>query len=183
MLLAEQCEIRYEYGGYAIRGSLADAVAKSSPAIAALSLILAALVAGRALRRSGESERIALVASACVLVWLVFILTSKVGSPQYLLWLAPLVPLMPLRSAWDFRAAIGFVVACVVTTLTYPYLWTSVHGPNLPDRTDLWAGPNVLGFALLLCAGSFSCAFAVWVFVRLATPTITGDPRHPCPAS
>ena len=150
VLLADSCEVRYEYGGYALRGSLADRVARASPAIAAIPLVLAVLVAGHALHRASDTDRVMLTASGCVLVWLSFILTGKVGSPQYLLWVAPLVPLLPLRNQWDYRAAGVFVAACVLTTLTYPYLWPNVHGAAVPDRPGVWSGPNGLGFALVI---------------------------------
>jgi hypothetical protein len=100
-------------------------------------------------------------------VWLVFILTGKVGSPQYLLWLAPLVPLGFLRTNWDYRAAALFVVACLLTTLTYPYLWVNVHGPAIPGETGVWAGPNSLGYALLVGRWGALAAYALWLCVRL----------------
>ena len=58
VLLADSCEVRYEYGGYALRGSLADRVARSFAAIAAIPLVLAVLVAGHAsaARRYGSSH-------------------------------------------------------------------------------------------------------------------------------
>ena len=106
-----------------------------------------------------------MLAAGCTLVWLVFILTGKVGSPQYLLWLAPLVPLGLLRSKWDYRAAVIFVAACLLATLTYPYLWTNVHGPSVTEGT--WAGPNVLGYALLFARWVPLAAYAIWLYVRL----------------
>jgi hypothetical protein len=171
VLLADSCEVRYEYGGYALRGSLADSVARASPAIAAIPLVLAVLVAGHALRRASDRDRVMLTASGCVLVWLSFILTGKVGSPQYLLWVAPLVPLLPLRNQWDYRAAGVFVAACVLTTLTYPYLWPNVHGVAVPDRPGVWSGPNGLGFALMIGRWLAIAGYTIWLFVRLATFT------------
>jgi hypothetical protein len=167
VLLAAGGEIRYEFGGYAVRGDVADAVARASPILAALALIVAVVVAGRALRRVDDTQRLPVLAVSCSLVWLVFILTGKVGSPQYLLWLAPLVPLGFLRTNWDYRAAALFVVACLLTTLTYPYLWVNVHGPAIPGETGVWAGPNSLGYALLVGRWGALAAYALWLCVRL----------------
>jgi hypothetical protein len=125
------------------------------------------VVAGRALRNAAAPELMAVLASSCALVWLVFILTGKVGSPQYLLWLAPLVPLGFLRTKWDYRAAGLFVAASLLTTLTYPYLWTNVHGPAIPGEIGVWSGPNALGYALLLAKWSALGAYALWLYARL----------------
>ena len=76
--------------------------------------IAALLVEGRAIRRAPVSGRTPVVASGCVLVWLAFLLTNKVGSPQYLLWLAPLVPLLPLRTRAERTWGVAFVVAGVL---------------------------------------------------------------------
>ena len=135
--------------------------------MAGLALVLAVVVAGRALRNAAAPEHMAVLASSCALVWLVFILTGKVGSPQYLLWLAPLVSLGFLRTKWDYRAAGLFVAACLLTTLTYPYLWTNVHGPAIPGEIGEWSGPNALGYALLLAKWSALGAYALWLYARL----------------
>ena len=167
VLLAAGGEIRYEYGGYAVRGDVADTVAKASSIIAGLALIVAVVVAGRSLRRADDTQRLPVLAAGCALVWLAFILTGKVGSPQYLLWLAPLVPLGFLRTKWDYRAAALFVAACLLTTLIYPYLWVNVHGPAIPGETGVWAGPNGLGYALLVARWGALVAYALWLCVRL----------------
>jgi hypothetical protein len=167
VLLAAGGEIRYEYGGYAVRGDVADGVARASPAVAGLALVLAVVVAGRALRNASEPERLPVLAAGCVLVWLVFILTGKVGSPQYFLWLAPLVPLTFLQSKWEYRAAGLFLAACLLTTLTYPYLWTNVHGSAVPGEIGLWSGPNAFGYALLLAKWVALGAYALWLYARL----------------
>ena len=168
VLLMAGGEIRYEFGGYAVRGELADRVAKASPFLAAPLLVVAVLLAARALRRAGEAEWLSVAAAGCALVWLVFILTAKVGSPQYLLWLSPLAPLVPLRTREEHRAAVGLGVACLVTTLTYPYLWPAVHGAPLSDRPGNWAGPNVLGYALLFARWGLLAGYTAWLAVRLA---------------
>jgi hypothetical protein len=71
---------------------------------------------------------------------MVFIATNKVFSPQYLLWLAPLVPLIPFHGKGRFVFQGAFVLVCflssallvvlgadVVDVGAEPYSWT-VHG-------------------------------------------------------
>lgn len=148
-LLAGERDVGYAFGGYAVRGATADAVARAAPVVTLVGLALALVVVFRAIRRSQPSDRVEAVASGCVLLWLVFLLTNKVGSPQYLLWLAPLVPLIALRTPAERKWGIGFVVAGVLATLVYPYLWPQVHGAPVPGRADAWSGPTAFGFALM----------------------------------
>jgi hypothetical protein len=157
--------VRYEFGGYVVRGPTVDAVARLTPLVAAAGLGLAVLAAGRALRRTGGERSV--LAAGCALVWSAFILTSKVGSPQYLLWVAPLVPLLPLRTRGDYARAVGFVVAAGLATLTYPYLWTNVHGPSVAEPPGTWAGPNPLGLALLIARWAAVAVVAGSLFARL----------------
>jgi hypothetical protein len=90
-----------------------------------------------------------------------------VGSPQYLLWLAPLVPLLPMQTDGDRRWACGFVVAALLVTLTYPFLWHSVLGKPIPDQPGTWAGPNAVGFVLLIARWAVLALLTVWMGVRL----------------
>jgi hypothetical protein len=148
-LLAD-VEVGYGFGGCVVLGPAADGVAKAAAVVAAVAVAAAALVAVRAVRRAAPSERLSAVAGGCVLVWLTFMLTNKVASLQYFLWVAPLVPLLALRTRADRRWAVGFVVAGVLATLTFPYLWPLIHGEPDPDRPGVWAGPTAAGLALLL---------------------------------
>jgi hypothetical protein len=167
LLALPETGVGYSFGGYTLQGSTADAVARASPAITLVALGLAFGVAARALRRARPEDRIEVLAGSCVLVWLAFLLTNKVGSPQYLLWVAPLVPLLGLRTRADRIWGIGFVIAGLLATLTYPYLWRTVHGPPLPDNPDAWSGPTAFGFALLSARWGIVAVLAGWLAVRL----------------
>lgn len=167
VLLASEPDVGYAFGGYVVRGPLADAVARAAPGVALTALALAVLVAGRAIRRAPTTGRAEVVAGGCVLVWLVFLLTNKVGSPQYLLWLAPLVPLLPLRTRGERAWGVAFVAAGLLATLTYPYLWPQVHGAPLPGRAEAWSGPTAFGFALMFARWGAVAALTGWLAVRL----------------
>ncbi|WP_123941701.1 MULTISPECIES: glycosyltransferase family 87 protein [unclassified Frondihabitans] len=86
-----------------------------------------------------------------------FIVFNKVGSPQYVLWLTPIVAvgLMTKRSEWRFPGAV-LIIVCVLTTLVYPVLYD-----------DLLAGG--VGTALLLTVRNLLLiVIFVWATYRLA---------------
>lgn len=167
LLLLADVRVGYAFGGYEVQGPAADAVARAAPGITLAALVAALLVAGRAIRRVAPAERVRMTLSGAVLVWLAFILANKVGSPQYLLWLAPLVPLLPMRTRTERGWAVGFVSAGLLATLTYPYLWPAVHGAPVPGQPGTWAGPTTLGFALLLTRWGTLVVLTVWLAARL----------------
>jgi len=83
-----------------------------------------------------------LIASTLVLT--AFIVAGKVFSPQYLIWLMPLIPLLPGRSG---RAAIGvFLCALLLTQLLFPYAYDA-----LLDR-------QTIGIALLTARNALMLA-------------------------
>jgi len=160
LLLVPGARVGESYSSRDVRGPFTAQVAKAAQVLTLVAVGAAVLVAGRAIRRSSGADRVPALVGGCVLVWLAFVLTNKVGSPQYLLWIAPLVPLLPLRTGTERIWAIGFVTAGLLATLMYPYLWPAVHGPPVPDQPDTWAGPTAIGFVLL---------FARWSVVIVLT--------------
>ena len=89
----------------------------------------------------------------------------KVGSPQYLLWLAPLVPLLPLRPRGADRYwAVLLLAGMVVTTLIFPCLYEEVKGERRGDEL-LWAGPTAIGLALLAAKSFLLGAAFIWLAV------------------
>lgn len=167
VLMTSEPDVGYAFGGYVVRGPLADAVARAAPIIALTALALSMLVAGRAIRRATAANRTEVTAGGCVLVWLAFLLTNKVGSPQYLLWLSPLVPLLALRTRGERAWGVAFVIAGLLATLTYPYLWPQVHGAPLQDRAEAWSGPTTFGFVLMFARWGIVAALTGWLAVRL----------------
>ena len=101
--------------------------------------------------------------ASSLLVWLGFILCTKVGSPQYLLWLAPLAALLPFgRSARWWLVVL--LASMVVTTLIYPCLYAEVKGTRIGDEL-IWTGPTPLGLALLAAKSILLGASFVWLAV------------------
>ncbi len=58
------------------------------------------------------------LAEACLLTSLVIILTGKIFSPQYLIWVTPLIALVG-RANWKWLLTWGLV--CALTTFMFPY--------------------------------------------------------------
>lgn len=167
VLLTFGGEVRQQHACYTVRGPVADAVASVSPFLTVAALTAAFVVASRALQRAAPDAALTALASGSMFVWLAFIVTNKVGSPQYLLWLMPLLPLVPLRTHRERQWACALVAVAAVTTMTYPYLWWAVHGPQPPGRRDVWAGPNAFGYVMLLTRWAALLGLTAWLGVRL----------------
>ncbi len=101
------------------------------------------------------------VVQTCIALLLVFIATGKVFSPQYLIWVIPLLAYSgTLTSLW--LAAWGGI--SFLTTIIYPYLYTrTIDTPNIPyipGFIQIVAIRNVI-FALLTLAYLFN-----WLQIR-----------------
>jgi hypothetical protein len=129
-------------GSIDIGGGAADVVATLSSLLA---VALVVLVAVRYWRGADTDSRLVTAWAAAIAAWTVF---GKVLSPQYLTWLAPLVPLAAGRRG--LHAAAVFLVALPLTQLEY---FAGDHGLRDQDWV-VWV--------LLL-----RNALLVWMFVLL----------------
>jgi uncharacterized membrane protein len=78
-------------------------------------------------RGPATRERVVRYSAAAVVAFVAF---GKVLSPQYLLWLIPLVPLV--RGARGVAATLLLTVACVLTQVWFPFrYWQYVNGFHL----------------------------------------------------
>ncbi len=88
---------------------------------------------------------------AFITILLVFIITGKVFSPQYLIWL---IPLLVYSGAYTRFWLIAWTAISVLTTYIYPYLYTrNTNGlavPYLPGFLESVALRNALLVALTL---------------------------------
>ena len=111
------------------------------------------------------------VVAASVLLWLGFIVANKVGSPQYLLWVAALVPLLP-RPPLRTRAARGWavllLVAMILTTAIYPCCYDpDILGPVTAYDPFTRRGPNALGLFLLAAKSVTLAGATAWLAVAV----------------
>ena len=111
-----------------------------------------------------RNELAAHLVASSLLVWIGFILCTKVGSPQYPLWIAPLLPLVPLRGA-QWRWVVPALAAFGVTTLIFPCQYVQVRGWIISDEVGraAWTGPTPFGFVLLAAKSLLFAASFVWL--------------------
>jgi hypothetical protein len=76
---------------------------------------------------------------------------SKVFSPQYLLWIAPLVPLVPLAGAARDRFLWAFAALGLLTTVLFPYHYADLilGARHQLDGSTRYGGPSALGIFML----------------------------------
>ena len=106
-------EVIFEYGAFEVQGHGVELLSSASLPITALLLTVTGAVAYREYREgrfgAGQFPRFA---AAFVLACL---LGSKVLSPQYIIWLLPLVPLSA-RGVWGVLVSGLFLAICWMTT-------------------------------------------------------------------
>ncbi len=152
----------FESGAFEVRGQGAGLVASLSPLFTLVLLAVTGLVMYREYRRAGRIGGEAFPRYAAALI-LAFMLGSKVLSPQYLLWLLPLVPLGAGGAAGVGLCAV-FLAACFTTTQVYP-----THYGDLLDLS--YPGPELLLARNLLLA-------SLWVLM-LVLPETQREKRAP----
>jgi len=93
---------------------------------------------------------------ACIALLLVFIVTGKVFSPQYLIWI---IPLLTYSGAFDIFWLVTWGTISFLTTLIYPYFYTrtlnAVYAPYVPGFIQSVTARNAL-FVLLTLAYVFN---------------------------
>jgi hypothetical protein len=110
----------------------------------------------RASRRQVRAGALPRFAAAFVLA---FLIGSKVLSPQYVIWLLPLVPLNA-GGVWGLGVSTVFLAVCWMTTQIFPFHYLEISAGRSPG-TDILLGRNFLllvlwGLMLSLPSGSQS---------------------------
>lgn len=92
------------------------------------------------------------IVQTCIALLLVFIATGKVFSPQYLIWI---IPLLAYSGAFDVPWLVVWGSISLLTTIIYPYFYTriidSARIPYLPGFIQIVSVRNML-FVLLTLA-------------------------------
>jgi uncharacterized membrane protein len=105
---------KFGSGSWNLAGSLPDALAALQTALQLVAWLLVVVVFARGNR---GREQLLVGAAAAVAVWILF---GKVLSPQYLLWLVPLVALCVGRKPAKLAFPLGLVAALGLTQAVYP---------------------------------------------------------------
>lgn len=111
-------EVAFEYGAFEVRGKGVGLATSLSPLLTLVLLTVTGLVMYREYRRLGKLGVKDFPRHAAALI-LAFMLGSKVLSPQYMIWLLPLVPL-GAGGAAGAAMCVVFLVVCLLTTQVFP---------------------------------------------------------------
>jgi hypothetical protein len=125
LLIAGDPKVEFRSGSWSLTGTGPAAVGIVSTVVGLTALAGIWIVAWRYRRRLGAP---ALVYAVCIALVLV---SAKVASPQFLVWLAPLVAVVRGRSGMS--ACLLLAGACALTQLVYPVRYEElVAGDALP---------------------------------------------------
>ena len=125
----------FEYGAFEVRGGGLGLATSLSPILTLVLLAITGLVMYEEGRRRGRLGAEAFPRHAAALI-LALMVGSKVLSPQYMIWLLPLVPLGAGGAAGAIVCAV-FLAACFATTRVFP----TYYGDLLAFR---YPGPELL---------------------------------------
>jgi hypothetical protein len=176
-----RCPIQIYYSHYCInvRSFIFGPLPAIAPYLMAVLLIAATLFCWnrfRALARSDAGPATPLArlaqlhpreaASYSLLFLLLCQVSNKVFSPQYMLWLAPLIPLVSMRPFAKRMFMWTFVATSVLTTILFPYLFLTELAPQLGEErfgTPTRRAIILLGTRNLLILGlAIGLALQLW---------------------
>lgn len=151
---------------FEVTGAWTEAVASAMNPLLAVAVLAIVLLGIRALRSGADAGRLLpLLSLAFALALIGF---NKVGSPQYVVWLAAPVVAGLVVSGRDFaRPALLVWGIGALTQLVYPYLYIDLLSLN-PLMVLVLSARNVLYFVAL--------GWVLREVVRLARPAITFAP-------
>jgi hypothetical protein len=133
-------EVLFRYGAHEVWGYGTRFWASMSLPVTGALLILTGAVALRE-RLEGRFGPAQFPRYAAALV-LAFIIGSKVLSPQYMIWLLPLVPLAA-RGYWGLSVSAIFLAACWTTTQVFPFHYEALYRGEA-DAINILLGRNIL---------------------------------------
>ncbi len=142
--------IRSGFGSYNVVGRVPRVFALLSTPVLALLLLWSYALVYR--RTSREAPTPSVLAGSSLLVLTMGLLGSKVLSPQYLIWLLPLVPLVEGRREWAVKVI--FVITALATYYVIPLHYADLVNYQLRPTLALFARNALLGVLALLMATS-----------------------------
>jgi hypothetical protein len=149
-------EVGYDYGSINIASPLADTLAKLSLAI--MVLLLAAVYWLYYKRQTKSEASLNMMTNYWVLAVLIFMLTSKVLSPQFIVWLYPLVPLV--TGYWRHISWLVFIPVGLLTNYVFPGHYWELFLSLEPKVIRVLFTRNLLLIALAILYLVFPQGFA-----------------------
>jgi len=137
--------IVFEHGAFEVLGEGVGVAISLSPVFTLLLLAVTGYVMWREFRRHGGLAIEAFPRHAAALI-LAFMLGSRVLSPQYMIWLLPLVPLSA-GGLMGVVVCVLFLAACSATTLVFPVYYGDLLSFRYPGP-ELLLARNLLLVAL-----------------------------------
>ncbi len=140
-------------------------IAAMTPVLVVAMLLIAGLGAVAAVR---GVRFVTLFPTLSLALVLGFIVTNKVGSPQYLVWLVPslVAGLVVRRAVWVAPAVLA-LLAAALTQLVYPVLYAGI------------LTPAPLAVIVLTLRNLVLIALFVWIVARLVRVAIAPTPTPP----
>ncbi len=146
-LIGFPVHIEYTFGSINIVSALGGAVSYFSEILFIVGYIYSLYLQWR-----GKLD----VVQTCIALLLIFIATGKVFSPQYLIWI---IPLLAYSGASDKIWLVAWGSLSLLTTIIYPYLYTRVYDaakiPYVPGFIQIVTARNML-FVFLTVAYLFN---------------------------
>ncbi len=124
----------FGYGSWNVLGPSADVLSKVSTVILGILLVLAYCLIY--LRTKKGNPRILQLSAFSMLAILIVICSSKILSPQYMIWLIPLIPLFSERT-W-LSVLIAFLIAGALTYYLFPWNYINLTLMNNPEVAVLF---------------------------------------------
>jgi hypothetical protein len=183
-------QVYHSHGSVNVRSSLTPALCAAATASLAVLLLAATaafvVVARRRLAAAPQGGTVAqaqprLVAGFALLLLLLSIVANKVYSPQYLLWVLPLVALVQLPPV-PRRLFYGAVlVVCYLTMRIFPdcFVGEIVYVVGRDGELALFDGPTTYGALLLLTRNALTLALTGWLGWSLVRPPVPANAYLP----
>jgi hypothetical protein len=158
---------RYQYGSQEFVGAGVQLAAKLSLLATVVALVVIAWMVFR--RRAADWDP-AYACDVALVVTLASIVTSRVLSPQYFIWLVGVGAVCLVHAGTRQRLTVGLVLAATALShWEYPYHWDALK-VSAPDAVALLSARNLL---LLIALGT-----GLWALRRGPAPVAEGSPDH-----